>query len=186
MKPRRSPCDGARRLLDERLDRRLSPFEGDALAAHLEECAACRAEAAAAEAVDAFLAADAPPEEPPHFTDRVIASLDRAPAGEEDAPPPAAGPRFARALAAAVGTAALAALVVAVLPAEALAAPLPPIAVAVPSIPLPELPAPVAALVDGASASLRPASALAVAVAAAAAAALLVASMRPVAGRRAS
>ena len=33
MSDRRSPCDRARRLLDERLDRRLPRFEEDALAA---------------------------------------------------------------------------------------------------------------------------------------------------------
>jgi anti-sigma factor RsiW len=181
---RRSPCDRARRLLDERLDRRLTRFEGDALSAHLEACAACRAEAAAAEEVDALLAAESPPEPPPHFTDGVVAALDRAPAdGSVAGRPLSAGARVVRGLVAALGTAGFAALAVAVIPAQALAAPFPVPVPDLPAVALPDLPEPVAAILEGASGSLAPPAMLAVALAAAAGAAFVVHSIRSGAAR---
>ncbi len=131
------PCEEARALLDEGLDRALDPAEEAALAAHLRGCAACRSEAAALAAVDGALRGMEGAELGPSFSDGVIAALDRAPGGAPGSPPAPLRVRVLRAVVAAGGTAAVVALAMAVLPVEAAAST---VATMVPSLPAPPIP----------------------------------------------
>jgi anti-sigma factor RsiW len=115
------PCEEARGLLDERLDRTLEPAEASVLAAHLDRCASCRAAADALDGVHGALLSMDPPDPGPAFTDRVVASLDRAP-GTGAAVPRSDGRRILRGLAAAAGTAVFAAAALLLLPVDAASA----------------------------------------------------------------
>ena len=163
------PCETARALLDEALDRPLVDGESEVLAAHLASCPACREEAAALGAVDGALRGMAAPDPGDAFSDRVVAALDRAPGGS--APPVPAGTRILRALVAAAGTAAFVGLCVALLPLRATAST---VGSLVPEIPAPPIPD----VLAGISGIVPPCAAAAGALLAAAGAALAVAALR--------
>ena len=136
MRPAPLPCEEARGLLDEGLDRALDPAEEASLAAHLAGCAPCRAAGAALAAVDEALLRMEAPEPGAAFSDRVAAALDRAPGGSAAAPPLPARVRLLRAAGAVAGTAFVVALGMALLPVEAAAST---VAAMVPAIPAPPL-----------------------------------------------
>jgi hypothetical protein len=188
------PCEEARGLLDERLDRPLDEAEEGALLLHLAGCASCREEAVALESVHASLSGMEPADPGAAFTDRVVAALDRAPGGGPGvgrgggAVPAPAGIRLLRGLVAAAGTTAFVALAVAVFPIDAAASTMGGL---VPEIPvpgilapaLPALPAAAADLFAGLPGLVPPWAAALGALLAAAAAAVPVAALRR-AGRR--
>jgi hypothetical protein len=175
------PCEEARALLDEGFDRALAPAEAEALRAHLDGCASCRDEAAAAERVHRALASMVPPDPGPAFADRVVGALDRAPGGSPDGVPgdlAARGSRLLRGLVAVAGTAAVAALAIAVLPLDAAAATVGDLLPRVPAPALPAIPVAAADMVAGLPGLLPPWAAALGALAAAAAAAVPVAALR--------
>jgi predicted anti-sigma-YlaC factor YlaD len=71
-------CEVARERLREHLDGQLSPTEAGAVQAHLDACAACRAEWALLRQVDAALATLPVLDEPVDFTARVMARVREA------------------------------------------------------------------------------------------------------------
>ncbi len=185
MTGRTIPCEEARGLLDERLDRDLGGAEEGALVRHLASCASCREEASALEAVHRSLAAMGPPDPGEAFTDRVVAALDRAPGGPSPAgsgpagsAPAPAGLRLLRGLVVAAGTGAFVALAVAVIPIDAAAATVGGLVPAIPAAAIPAFPAAAADLFAGLP-GLVPAWAAALgALVAATAAAVPVAALR--------
>ena len=118
MTARPIPCEEARALLDERLDRALAGADATALRVHLDGCAACREEAAALAAVDGALRAGGIADPGPAFSARVVAALDRGPGGAPAAP---AGGTTVGGLVSVAGTAAFAALALVLLPFDAAA-----------------------------------------------------------------
>ncbi len=181
MTARPLPCEEARVLLDERLDRPLAEAEEEALLLHLEACAACRESAAGLDAVHGALAAMAPADPGDSFGGRVVAALDRAPGAPRrgaaaDSVP--AGVRLLRGLVAAAGTGGFVALAVAILPLDAAASTMGGLVPAIPAPALPVLPEGAADLFAGLHGAVPPWAAAAGALLAAAAAAIPVVALR--------
>ncbi len=179
MRSRRLPCDEARGLLDERLDRPLRPEETTALDAHLASCASCLAASADLDRVHHLLGGTTSMDPGPAFSERVVAALDRGPGmGIRRGPGTRSRERMLLGALSVLGTAAVAALAVAVLPIDAAAASVADLVPGLPAPALPEIPPQAAGLFGEFTAWMPPWASAAGAAAALLAAAAQVASIR--------